>query len=94
MISHSIITLVWMLVALGVHFIGVSPFLMAASATGWWWSREQYWDELKLRNEGRRSIADIAYTVVKVWWPERRNMDLIAPAIVAWVMATGIYILL
>jgi hypothetical protein len=49
MISHSIITLVWMLVALGVHFIGVSPFLMAASATGWWWSREQYWDELKLR---------------------------------------------
>jgi hypothetical protein len=90
MISHSLITVAWMTGALAIYAaFGLSPWFAALFILGVWWSREQYWEELKLRQVGRRSLADVIVTMVMVFRPMRRNMDLFAPAAVAVVMAVS-----
>lgn len=84
MISHSLITLPFMAVA----SLLIGPVGAALFITGWWWSREQYWAELRLREVGRRDVVrHVIPTIAAVWWPKRENMDLIAPAAVAWLLA-------
>lgn len=96
MFGHSTITAVWMLFAglwcwlLGDWFTG--PLAFASFITGVWWSREQYWDEIKLRKVGRDSWRDVLWTMLMILRPMERNLDLFTPVAVAWIMA-AVYML-
>lgn len=85
MISHSAITAAFMLTTAWL----IGPIAAAAFITGIWFSREQYWEELKFRAEGRGSLRDVLLTIPMVFRPMRRNMDFFAPVAVAWVIAAA-----
>lgn len=93
MISHTIITIPAVLLGLALHWwLGApAPYTAAVAMTGLWFSREQYWDELKLRRVGRDSWRDVLVTMAMVFRPMQRNMDFFAPVAVAWAM-TAVYI--
>ncbi len=83
MYSHSYITIAWMAATLPFGHPWASAFISIA----WWWSREQYLTEYRLRKVQRDSWRDVIFTIYDVWYPREKNMDLIAPAIVALVLA-------
>jgi hypothetical protein len=102
MISHSLITLAWMLCALGVKWLlGLKSNAWRMLVLGWtgfiigvWYSREQYWEELKYRERGEGAPLEILPTLVYMFVPARKNMDFILPAIIAVVMAAAFVLLM
>lgn len=97
MISHSLITLAWMLWALGFKWLlGLKSNAWRMFVFGWtgfiigvWYSREQYWEELKYRERGEGGPMEILPTLVYMFVPTQKNMDFIAPSIIAVVFAAA-----
>lgn len=97
MISHSLITLAWMLCALGFRWLlGLKSNAWRMFVFGWtgfivgvWYSREQYWEELKYRERGEGAPLEILPTLIYMFVPARKNMGFILPAIIAVVLAAA-----
>lgn len=97
MVSHSLITLSWMLCALGFRWLlGLKSNVWRMFVLGWtgfiigvWYSREQYWEELKYRERGEGGPLEILPTLVYMFVPAQKNMDFILPAIIAVVLAAA-----
>ncbi len=85
MVSHSMITLSWMLCALGFKWLpGLKSNAWRMLVLGWtgfiigvWYSREQYW----------------VPTLIYMFVPTQKNMDFILPAVIAVVMAAAFVLL-
>ncbi|MCG2601425.1 MAG: hypothetical protein KBO59_28420 [Achromobacter sp.] len=101
MISHSLITLAWMISALGWKWLlGLKSTAWRMFVLGWtgfiigvWYSREQYWEELKYRERGEGAPLEILPTLVYMFVPTQKNMDFILPAIIAVVLAAAFVLL-
>ena len=97
MISHSLITLAWMISALGWKWLlGLKSHAWRMFVLGWtgfiigvWYSREQYWEELKYRERGEGAPLEILPTLVYMFVPTQRNMDFILPVVIAVVLAAA-----
>jgi hypothetical protein len=61
---------------------------------GVWYSREQYWEELKYRERGEGAPLEILPTLVYMFVPARKNMDFILPVVIAVVMAAAFVLLI
>lgn len=88
--THTLITLPVVILGLFLNWaLGWPAHLAAFAMTFFWLSREQYWEELKLRKEDRRSVKDLAWTMVMVFRPIERNMDFLVPVVLAWLLTMG-----
>ena len=102
MVSHSLITLSWMLCALGLKWLlGLKSNAWRMFVLGWtgfiigvWYSREQYWEELKYRERGEGAPLEILPTLVYMFVPTRKNMDFILPVVMAVVLAAAFILLM
>ena len=101
MVSHSLITVSWMLCALGFKWLlGLKSNAWRMFVLGWtgfiigvWYSREQYWEELKYRERGEGSPWEILPTLVYMFRPTQKNMDFILPVVIAMVIAAAFVLL-
>jgi hypothetical protein len=90
MISHSVITVAFMLSAPWL----IGPFPALAFIIAWWWSREQYWEELSWREEARDTWMHVILTIFIPFIPRKKNFDFLVPAAIAIAIAGVIAIVL
>ena len=96
MLNHSLITVPAVLLGLALHWwFGVPvAYTAAAVMSGVWFSREQYWEELTLRDTRVDSVRlntwrDVLASMFMVFRPMERNLDFYVPVAVAWAMTVA-----